>query len=219
MPALGSPEQPPPAATWRPSARRRVTAAALTALAVGLAVAVVATGPPEPVTYLLRLPLLTLASGALANVVQWRRRVSVTPDEVVLRGLVRVRRIPVRAVARVEMDGGRVTLRTLSGRKAVARAVAGAPAADEFAAAVVAAAGPGARLADGPAATPAPVVTPWLVMLLAVAVALLSAEGFVADPALVTAALSAAGVASCAAVACLWFWDRPGREPVRETGS
>lgn len=221
MPALGSPEPPPPAATWRPSARRRVTAAALTALAVALAIAVVATGPPEPVTYLLRLPLLALAGGALGSAVQWRRRVSVTPDEVVLRGLVRVRRIPVRAVARVERDGGRVTLRTLSGRRAVVRAVVGAPAADEFAAAVVAAAGPGARLADGPAAPPVPasVATPWLIMLLAVAVALLSAEGFIADPALVTAALSVAGAASCAAVACFWFWDRPGREPASETGS
>jgi hypothetical protein len=196
-----------------------VTVLTLTLLAAGLAIAVVATGPPEPVTYALRLPLLVLACGVVANAVQWRRRVSVTPDEVVLRDLARVRRIPVRAIARVETDGGRVTIRTLNGRKAVVRAVASPSAADEFANAVVTAAGPGACLADDTAPAPVAVVTPWLVMLLAVAVGLFSAEGFIADPALVTAVLSAAGAGSCAALACLWFWDRPGREQVSETGS
>jgi len=219
LPALGAPEQPPPAATWRPSARRRATAAALTVLALGLAVVVVASGPPEPVTFGLRLPLLVLASGAAVNAVQWRRRVSVTADEVILRDLVRVRRIPLRAVTRVEADAGRVTLRTRGRRKAVVRAVPGPATADEFARAVVAAAGPGARLTADPAPAPAPVVTPWLIMVLAVAAGLFSAEGFTVDPALVTAALGAGGVASCAALACFWYWDRPGREPVSETGS
>jgi hypothetical protein len=196
-----------------------VTAAALTVLAVGLAIAVVVTGPPEPVTYDLRLPLLALAGGVLVNAVQWRRRVSVTPDEVVLRDLVRTRRIPVRAVARVETGGARVTIRTLDGRRAVVRAVAGPSAADEFADAVVTAAGPGACLTASPASVPAQVATPWLIMVLAVAVGLFSAEGFMADPALVTAALSAGAVGSCAALGCFWFWDRPGREPASETGS
>lgn len=155
----------------------------------------------------------------MANAVQWRRRASVTPDEVILQDLVRVRKIPVRAIAQVETDGGRVTIRMLNGRKAVVRAVAGPSAADEFANAVVAAAGPGACLADDPAPAPAAVVTPWLVMLLAVAAGLFSAEGFLADPALVTAVLSAAGAGSFAALACFWFWDRPGRQQVSETGS
>lgn len=188
-------------------------------LALALAVAVVVTGPPEPVTFGLRLPLLVLAGGAALNAVQWRRRVSVTAGEVVLRDLVRVRRIPLRAVTEVEADAGRVAIRTRGGRRAVVRAVAGPAAADEFARAVVAAAGPGSRLTADPDSAPAAVVTPWLIMVLAVATGLFSAEGFMVDPAVVTAALGAGAVASGAALACFWYWDRPGREPASETGS
>jgi len=140
--ALDSPQAPLPPSAWRPSTRRRITVFALTLLAVGLAVAVVATGPPEPATYDIRLPLLVLAGGALANAAQWRRRAYVTPDEVVVRDLVRIRRIQVRAVAAVETDGSRVTIRLLNGRKAVIRAGRGPSAADDLANAVVAAAGP-----------------------------------------------------------------------------
>ena len=111
--ALDSLEDSPPAWAWRPSARRRVTVSALTLLAVGLAIVVVATGPPGPVTYEVRLPLLVLAGGVLVNATQWRRGVCITPDEVVVRTLVRIRRIPLPAVATVETDGSRVTIRTL----------------------------------------------------------------------------------------------------------
>jgi len=188
-------------------------------LALALAVAVVVTGPPEPVTFGLRLPLLVLAIGLAVSAAQWRRRVSVTADEVVLRDLVRVRRIPLRAVTEVEAGAGRVAIRTRGRRQAVVRAVAGPAAADEFARAVVAAAGPGACLAADPACAPVPVATPWLIMVLAVATGLFSAEGFMVDPALVTAALGACAVASGAALACFWYWDRPGREPASEAGS
>jgi hypothetical protein len=215
--ALDSPEDPPPVWAWRPSARRRVTVSALTLLAVGLAIAVVATGPPGPVTYDMRLPLLVLAGGALVNVVQWRRGVCITPDEVVLRTPVRIRRIPLPAVARVETDGSRVTIRMLSGRKAVVRAVTGPSAADDLANAVVTAAGPAACVAVGTPSAPVPIATPWLIMLSSVGAALLAAEGFAADPALVTAALGAGTVVGCAALGSSWVLQR--REHTSEPGS
>jgi hypothetical protein len=211
--ALDPPEDPPPVWAWRPSAGRRVTVSAVTLLAVGLAIAVVATGPPEPVAYDMRLPLLFLAGGALVNAAQWRRRVCITPDEVVLRTPVRIRRIPLPAVARVETDGCRVTIRMLSGRRAVVRAVSGPSAADDLANAVVNAAGPAACLAAGTPSTPVPIATPWLLMLSTVGTALLAAEGFAADPALVAAALGAGTVVVCAALGSSW---RPQR---RERGS
>jgi hypothetical protein len=215
--ALDPPEDPPRVWAWRPSARRRVTVSAVTLLAVGLAIAVVATGPPEPVTYDMRLPLLVLAGGALVNAAQWRRRVCITPDEVVLRTPVRIRRIPLPAVTRVETDGSRVTIRMLSGRKAVVRAVTGTTAADDLANAVVAAAGPAACLAVGTPSAPVTIATPWLLMLSTVGAALLAAEGFAADPALVTAALGAGTVVGCAALGSSWLPAR--RERGSEPGS
>jgi hypothetical protein len=215
--ALDDLDDPLPVPVWRPSGRRRATVLTLTLLAVGLAVAVVATGPRVPVTYGMRLPLLVLAGGALMNAVQWRRRVCITPDEVVLRTLVRSRQVPLRAVARVETDGHRVTIRLLGGRKAVVRAVTGPAAADDLANAVVTAAGPAACLAVGPPSEPVPMATPWLIMLLTVGVALLTAGGFVADPALVTAALGAATVVSFAALGGSYLWQR--RERISEPGS
>jgi len=209
--ALDSPEDPPPLWAWRPSARRRVTVLALTLLAVGLAIAVVATGPPGPVTYDMRLPLLVLAGGVLVNAVQWRRGVCIARDEVVLRTPVRIRRIPLPAIARVETDGSRVTIRMLSGRKAVVRTVTGPSAADDLANAVVTAAGPAACLAAGTPSAPVPMATPWLIMLSAVGSALLSAEGFVAHPALVTAALGAGTVVGCVALGSSWLPQRGER--------
>jgi hypothetical protein len=196
--ALDAPEDPPPALAWRPPARRRVTVVALTLLAVGLAIALVTTGPPVPVTYDMRLPLLILAGGALVNAAQWRRRACITPDEVVLRSLIRTRRIPLRAVAGAETDGGRVTIRMLSGRKAVVRAVTDPSAADDFVTALVTAARPAACRAVGTPAATVPMATPWLIMPLTVGVAVLTAKGFAADPALVAAGLGAGTVALCA---------------------
>jgi hypothetical protein len=209
--ALDSPEDPSPVWAWRPSARRRVTVSALTLLAVGLAIAVVTTGPPGPVTFDMRLPLLVLAAGALVNAAQWRRGVCITMDEVVLRTPVRIRRIPLPAVARVETDGRRVTIRMLSGRKAVVRAVTGPSAADDLANAVVTAAGPAARLAAGPPSAPVQMATPWLIMLSAVGAALLAAEEFTAHPVLVTAALGAGTVVGCSALGSSLLPQRPER--------
>jgi hypothetical protein len=215
--ALESPEDPPPAPAWRPSARRRVTVLALTLSAVGLAIALVATGPPEPVTYDMRLPLLVLAGGALVNADQWRRRVCITTDEVVLRTLVRIRRIPLLAVARVETDDCRVTIHMLSGRKAVVRAVRDPSAADDLANAIVTAAGPAACRAVGKPSAPVLMATPWVTMLSAVSIASLTAEGYTADPALVIAALSAATAVGCAALGSSWLWQR--RERFSDPGS
>lgn len=202
--ALDALEDPPPAPSWRPPARRRVTVLALTLLAVGLAIAVVATGPPAPVTYTMRLPLLILAGGALVNAAQWRRRACITPDEVVLRTLVRTRRIPLLAVATAERDGGRVTIRTLTGRKAVVRAVTDPAAAGDFVNALVTAARPAACRAVGAPSAPVPVATPWLIMPATAGVVILTAKGFATDPALVIAALGTGTLALCAA------WARAG---------
>lgn len=180
MATLESPGEPPPTVAWQPSARRRVAAAALTLLAVGLAIAIVATGPAAPVSYGVRLPLLALAGGGLASAAAWRRRVHITADEVVLRTLVRVRTIPLSAVARLETDDSRVTIRTLSGRKAVIRAAGDPYAAVGLANAIVTAAGPTASLAEGAPAPPVPMATPWLIALLTIGVALLTAKGLAA---------------------------------------
>jgi hypothetical protein len=202
--ALDAPEDPPPTPTWRTPARRRATVFALTLLAVALGIAVVGTEPPGPVTYDMRLPLLILAGGALVNTVQWRRRVCITRDEVVLRTLIRTRRIPLRAVDRAETDDGRVTIRMLSGRRAVVRAVTDPAAADDFVNALVTAAGPAACRVVAAPAVPVPMATPWLIMTSTVGVAVLTAEGFAADPALVTAVLGAGTVTLCA------VWARLG---------
>jgi hypothetical protein len=214
--ALDTREDPPPVRSWRPSVRRRVTVSAVTLLAVGLAIAIVATGPAEPVTYGMRLPLLVLAGGALVNAAQWRRRVYITPDEVVLRTLARTRRIPLLAVARVETDGCRVTIRTVNGQKAVVRPAAGPSAADHLADAVVTAAGPAARLTDTPAA-PAPIATPWVIMLSVVGAALLSADAYTAYPALVTAALGAGTIVLCWALGSSWLPQH--RERIGQPGN
>lgn len=80
--------------TWRPPMAQRYGALAVAAAAVMLAIAVVVTGPPQSVAFDIRLPLVVLALGALRNAVLWRRRVIVTPDQVIVRGLLRTRRIP-----------------------------------------------------------------------------------------------------------------------------
>ena len=217
MATLDSREESPPVPTWKPSARRRIIAAALTPLAVGLAIAVVATGPPRPLTYDARLPLLVLACGALANAVQWRRRVSITPYEVTVRTLLRTRRIPLPYVARAETDGCRVTVCTLDGGKAAVRGLTDPSSASDLAFAIVDAAGPLAYVAvDVPTAC-VPMATPWLIMLSTAGVALLTAKGFAADPALVTAALGVGTVICCMALCSSWFQQR--RERATEPGS
>jgi hypothetical protein len=205
-------EDSPPVLAWRPSARRRATFLVLAVLATALAIVVVITGPPGPVTYDMRLPLLVLAGGALANAVQWRRQVRVTADEVVLRKLAGTRRVPLAAVALVETDESRVTIRTLSGRKAVVRGVTGPSAADDLANAVVSAAGPTAHRGAGIPSTAVPVLTPWLLTLLAIGTAPLAAEGYATHPALVVAALGSVTAATAGALGGSWFWQRRRRE-------
>jgi hypothetical protein len=90
--ALDVPGVPAPT-IWRPSAARRYGCLALTAAAVALAVAVVLTGPPRPASFDVRLPLVVLALGAVWNAALWRRRAVITPEELVVRSLLRTRRI------------------------------------------------------------------------------------------------------------------------------
>jgi hypothetical protein len=215
--ALDSPEDRPQTPAWQPSVLRRITVLALTLLAVGLAIALVATGPAGPLTYEMRLPLLVLAGGALANAVQWRRRVDITPDEVIVRTLLRTRGISVLSVTRVETDGCRVVIRTRTGRKAIVRAVTGSSAADNLANAIVIAAGPGACLAEAPPA-PVPLATPWLIMLSAAGAGFLTAAGYTVDPALVITALIAGAAVGCAALCSSLLWEHRG-ERVSEPGS
>jgi hypothetical protein len=80
--------------TWRPPAARRYGCLALVAAAVVLAIVVVVTGPPRSVAFDIRLPLVVVALGTLWNAALWRRRVTVTPDQMIVRGLLRTRRIP-----------------------------------------------------------------------------------------------------------------------------
>jgi hypothetical protein len=79
---------------WRPSAARRYGCLALTAAAVAVAVAVVVTGPPRPVAFDIRLPLVVLALGSLRAAALWRRRVIIAPGKLVVRSLLRTRCIP-----------------------------------------------------------------------------------------------------------------------------
>jgi hypothetical protein len=54
----------------------------LAVLAEAIAITMVLTGPPESVTFALRLPLLTGVAGAAVTAAQWRRRVIHLPPEV-----------------------------------------------------------------------------------------------------------------------------------------
>lgn len=93
MAALDAPHAPVPT-TWRPPATRRYSCLALAAAAVALAIAVVVTGPSRSAAFNLRLPMVVLALGTLWNAALWRRRVIVTSDQMIVRGLLRTRRIP-----------------------------------------------------------------------------------------------------------------------------
>jgi hypothetical protein len=83
-----------PATTWRPPPAQRYGCLAVAAAAVALAIAVVVTGPPRSVAFDARLPLVVLALGTLWNAALWRRRVIVTSGQMIVRGLLRTRRIP-----------------------------------------------------------------------------------------------------------------------------
>lgn len=83
-----------PDTIWRPPTARRYGCLALAATAVALAIAVVVTGPPRSVAFDTRLPLVVLVLGTLWNAALWRQRVIVTSDQMIVRGLLRTRRIP-----------------------------------------------------------------------------------------------------------------------------
>jgi hypothetical protein len=81
-------------ASWRTPAWQRVSCLAWTVLAMCAAVMLVLTGPHVSVTFGMRLPLVILGCGGTWCAARWRRRVTVTTDEVIVRGLLRTRRTP-----------------------------------------------------------------------------------------------------------------------------
>jgi len=212
--ALDSREDPPAVPAWRPPARRRAAVLALTLAALGVAVAVVVTGPPRPVLYDARLPLLVFGCGAALNAAQWRRAVTITRHEVAVRTLLRTRRVPLPVLGRVVTGGGRVTVHALDGRKVVARVAGDPSAAGDLARAIVTAAGPAAYGAAGPPPAPVPMATPWLIMLSTAGIALLTAKGFATHPVLVTALLGTGTVTCCTMLGSSWLHER--RERVSE---
>lgn len=80
--------------SWRAPARQRASCLAWTVLALCAAITLVLTGPHVPITFGMRLPLLVLGCGGTWCAARWRRRVTVTTDEVIVRGLLRTRRTP-----------------------------------------------------------------------------------------------------------------------------
>jgi hypothetical protein len=80
--------------TWRAPAWQRANCLVWTILALCVAITLVLTGPEVPVTFGMRLPLTVLGCGGAWSAARWRRRVIVTTDEVIVRGLLRTKRIP-----------------------------------------------------------------------------------------------------------------------------
>jgi hypothetical protein len=80
--------------SWRVPAWQRASCLAWTVLALCVAIALVLTGPREAVTFGMRLPLMVFGFGGTWCAARWRRRVTVTTDEVIVRGLLRTRRVP-----------------------------------------------------------------------------------------------------------------------------
>ena len=80
--------------TWRTPAWQRASCLIWTILALCVAITLVLTGPDVPVTFGMRLPLTILGCGGAWCAARWRRRVTVTTDAVIVRGLLRTKRIP-----------------------------------------------------------------------------------------------------------------------------
>jgi hypothetical protein len=80
--------------SWREPAWQRASCLAWTALALGAAITIVLTGPDVAVAFGMRLPLIVFGFGATWCATRWRRRVTVTTEEVIVRGLLRTRRVP-----------------------------------------------------------------------------------------------------------------------------
>jgi hypothetical protein len=163
--------------SWRTPSRQRLSCLAWTLLLLGGAVAMVATGPDEPVSFRLRLPLIVLTAGGTWCAARWRRRVTVTADEVIVQTLLRTRRIPrSQIMCGTALGTGLFIARAQGGRRRQS--------------------------------APAPMVTPWLVLMATLGVALTTAKVLTQYPQF-TGAMLAAGAAMCLAAlgACL----RPSR--------
>lgn len=80
--------------SWRAPARQRASCLTWTVLALCVAITLVLTGPHVSASFGMRLPLIVLGCGGTWCTARWRRRVTVTTDEVIVRGLLRTRRIP-----------------------------------------------------------------------------------------------------------------------------
>jgi hypothetical protein len=80
--------------SWRAPAWQRASCLVWTVLALCAAITLVLTGPDVSVTFGMRFPLVVLGCGGTWCAARWRRRVTVTEDEVIVRGLLRTRRVP-----------------------------------------------------------------------------------------------------------------------------
>jgi hypothetical protein len=220
--------------TWRESFRRRLSSLVIAAAGEAVAIAIVLSGPREPVGFSLRLPLLALAVGGIAAAARWRKVIVLGRYELVVRTLARTRRIPWPAVASVRRRTSHITIRVRNGRGVSLRTGADTfYVADAIDAALAAMADPAleadapaeadapqarvmtrrrvaaAATAAGGAGEPAPVATPWLVLNGTTGVALLAAKGYESNPALMAGLLGFAG-ATCLVVlgGCLADWVR-----------
>ena len=169
--------------SWRTPARQRAACVIWTLLGLAASIIMEATGPDMPVSFCMRLPLLVLAGGGTWCAARWRRRVTVTADEVIVRTLVRTRRVP-RAVAMCSTALGTGMFIARAQRPWISRYHLGVP---------------------------VPVVTPWLVLTTTVSVATLTAKVLAMHPQYADTLLVAGTVVCCVTLVTCARLDRQGR--------
>jgi len=161
--------------SWRAPGRQRAECVIWTLLGLAVSIFMEAAGPDRPVAFCLRLPLLILAVGGTWCGSRWRRRVTVTADEVIVRTLMRTRRVPrARAMCSTALGTGMFIARAQ--RPWILRHHLGVP---------------------------APMVTPWLVLTSTIGVATLTAKILTAHPRYADVLLAGGAAVCCATlVAC-----------------
>lgn len=169
--------------SWRTPARQRAACVIWTLLGLAASIIMEAAGPDMPVSFCMRLPLLVLAGGGTWCAARWRRRVTVTADEVIVRTLVRTRRVP-RAVAMCSTALGTGMFIARAQRPWITRYHPGVP---------------------------VPVVTPWLVLTMMVGVATLTTKVLAMHPQYADPLLAAGAVVCFVALVTCARLDRQGR--------
>jgi hypothetical protein len=160
---------------------KRLLAVVLTAAALAAAIATVVTGPPESMTFDLRLPLLVLVAGLILIAAQWgwRPRWGWSPP--------RDRR---RQRARMPLPDQRSQQDQRPRRDRRLRVTLATD-----------------LITDPP--RPVPMATPWLVLSVATGIAAATLKAYESNPPLVAGVLGGSGVfCLIASVACLYEWLR-----------